>query len=277
MEASTAQPAEATPAEGQGQEGQSQDGLYNDILAGIPEQYHDTLTEQLKAKDANFTQKFQANSEKWKPYEEMGLQDTDPELVGSWMNLNQLVEQAQTGNPQAVQEVQEWWNSLGEALGFSGEDATEAGEEVASELEMTPEQIQQMIEQGVEKAVSPLQQTMQQQQQEQQLNEAKSQIQEQLSHIREENPGLTDRDEQAILALAFQAGENGSKDALKDGFEEFKEIGSRGEKELFEQKLAQPRPAEGAGMPNVRQPVPTSENVKELATERLKQAALASS
>ncbi|MEK7077332.1 MAG: hypothetical protein AAB967_03830 [Patescibacteria group bacterium] len=41
--------------------------------------------------------------------------------------------------------------------------------------------------------------------------------------------------------------------------------------DLFKQKIEQPAPAEGGGLPDTSAPTPTSENAKELAMERLKQ------
>ena len=261
------------PDPGQGTEGTDSGNLYGEILNAVPHEFHEALTEKLKAKDADFTKRFQSVSEQWKPYEELGLQDADPELVGGWMNLNQALDAASEGNEEAKQSVYQWWEQLGDSLEFFDSEGGGEGQESQPEdlLDMTPQQLEEIISSRVADAVNPLVEQQTQAQQQQALKEAEGQVAESLSSIRQANPNLTDEHEQQILALAYQFGED-SEDPIAEGYKQFQSIRGEGESNLFGEKANQPRPAEGAGMPDTSLPQPNSDNVKELAMERLRQA-----
>lgn len=269
--ADDAQPAgtepQGTPQEpGQGAPAETDGGLYGPILDGIPNEYHEQLTQRLKENDAKATQRFQQLSERSKPFEDAGVFDSEPEQLQGWLNLSNALEAAVGGDQQAQQDVRQWWEGLGQQLGFDGE---ETGQESQAQdlLDLTPDKLQEMIAESV----NPLVERFEQQEQQQQLDDAKAEIQGSLDKILKENPKL-DREEdgQRIMALAYVYGQD-SDDPVQAGFEEFKSLVARGESELFEKKIDQPAPAEGGGMPGSQATPVTSENSKELAMERLKQ------
>lgn len=271
MEAGSVQPA--APAEGaqpgQGAPAESQNnGLYADVLDGIPNEYHESLTERLKGMDAKATQRFQQLSERSKPFEEAGVFDADPEELSSWLNLSGALEDAANGDEKAKEAVQEWVSGLSEQLGFGQEDPSSA--EDGDLLDLTPGKLEELVAQQSAKAIEPLMERLDQQEQEKALSEARNELSEQVQKLREANPGLTDDDVDDIYGLAYIHGQD-AEDPIAEGFERFKRMVSRGESNLFEQKLGQPAPAEAGGMPNTSAPVPTSENAKDLAMERLKQ------
>ncbi len=264
--------ADPTEPEGQGDTAETQNGLYKDVLEGVPEEYHGPLTEKLKGMDAKATQKFQSHSERVKPYEDAGVFDADPEVVTGYLNLNTALEAAVGGDEQAQQQVHEWWDQVGDALGFyeDGEGGSENGSEPQDILDLDPQGLQDLVAKQTAEAVNPILERLDQQEQEKLLNEERENLMKDIREMREQNPGLTDEDQEDILGLAFQHGQD-SDNPLQVGLEKFKKIVSRGESNLFAEKLNQPGPAEGGGMPNTAAPIPTSENAKELALERLKQ------
>lgn len=263
------QPADS-PDTGQGTEGQGDapqpGGLYDSMLEGIPEQYHGTLTERLKAQDADVTKRFQSQSETWKPYENLGVRDVDPEQLGSYINLGNALNAAAEGDAEAVEAIKGWVGDLTKTLGFD-QTEQEPGQAASDLLDLTPDQLKEMVAD----AVNPIQERLDQQEQQQAVAEAEAEVQDKLSSLRKDNPNLTDDDEKRILAFAYMFGQE-SEDPIAAGFEEFKQVAARGENELFAQKSEQPNPAEGAGRPNTVPPEITSfEDAAEAAKERMRQ------
>lgn len=263
-----APPTEGAPAEpGQGAPAETP-GLYAEVLEGVPSEFHAPLIEKLKGMDAKATQRFQQLSEQSKPYQDAGVFDADPEDLSSWLNLSQALEAAAGGDKDASQAVSQWISDVSGQLGLEGGGTGEAEQNGDAQdlLDLTPQKLQEMIAEGTK----PLMERLDQQEQEKMLNEARQGITDEISQLRKDNPNLTDEDEKYVLALAWQFGQD-EENPIQTGFEEFKKLVARGESDLFAQKVSQPAPAEAGGMPNTAAPVPTSENAKELALERLKQ------
>lgn len=260
-------------AEGQGTEGQDAGGLYGSVLEGIPEQFHGTLTERLTAKDAELNKAHQQKVEGWKPYEDLGLRDVDPQVIGSYLDFGNTLAAAGQGDAQALQAIQEWWTGIGNELGFAQENGAEQQDGDASDLlDMSPDQLQQIVGQQVAEGLNPILERMEQQEQQQALAAAEQEVSDQVAALRKDNPELTDEDEKRILAFAYMFGQD-SEDPINAGFEEFKQVAARGENELFRQKLAQPAPAEGAGRANTAAEAPTTfEDAKAAALDRMRQA-----
>lgn len=278
MEASSVQPATPDPGTepGQGVPAESQNGLYADVLEGIPNEFHESLTERLKGMDAKATQKFQQHSERVKPYEEAGVFDADPEELTSWLNLSQALARAmgdpasgQAPDEQAKEAVREWLDGVSGELGFNKE-SPEAGEGEGDLFDLTPKKLEEMITSQIAKANEPLIERFQEAEQQQAIQEAQQELNQQMSALREKYPDITDEDAEDIYGLAYLHGQD-ADDPISAGFERFKRMADRGETNLFQEKIQQPAPAEAGGMPNTGAPVPTSENAKDLAMERLKQ------
>lgn len=254
--------------EGQGTQPNEAEGLYSQFLDGIPEEFHGTITERLKAQDADVTKRFQSQAETWKPYEELGINEVDPEALGGLLTLGQAFEAAAGGDQEAQQAVQEW---VGENLGFLGGEGEGEEEGQASDLlDLSPDQLKEMVGEQVAGAVNPLLERFEQQEQQQQLAEAEQQVSDSLATLRKDNPNLDDEDESRILAFAYMFGQE-SEDPISAGFEEFKKVAARGESQLFGEKLNQPSPAEAGGRPNTTSEAPgTFADASRSALERLR-------
>lgn len=282
-----AQPVETTetPESPEAVEGQGTDessGLYSDYLSDIPSEFHDKVIDGFKAKDADFTRRFTAKSDQWKPYEELGVHEVEPEQLGGWLNLNKALEAAQGGDEQASENVYSWWEQLGEELGFYAEgEAPEANE---SDEEFDPfdpknidERVDRLVQQRLQEQVGPLQERISRQDEAQIAQQADQVVSDLTDSLKSDNPGLSDADVDDImeLALPYVEGAESPEAAIQQGFEKFKSLVSRGESDLFAKKLEQPTVPEGAGTPNTAPTTPTLANVKELAMDmaRKRQAA----
>jgi len=275
-----AQPAEAaeTPEAPEAVEGQGTDessGLYDEYLSDIPSEFHDKVIDGFKAKDADFTRRFTAKSDQWKPYEELGVHEVDPDQLGGWLNLNNALERASEGDEQASENVYSWWEQLGEQLGFYADGENPEGGEAEEFDPFDPNNIKSLVSQEIQQAVSPLMENLSKQEEAQIEAQANEMVGELTDSLKSENPGLTDNDVDDILELALPHIDEAESPeaAIQAGFEKFKSLVSRGENDLFTQKLQQPSVPEGAGTPNTAPDKPTLSNVKNLALEMAKSQA----
>jgi hypothetical protein len=273
-----AQSEAAQAVEDQGAENQSGNDLYSGFLDGIPEGIHDQVIPALKAQDAEFTKRFQSRAEQVKPYEELGVFDMDPENIGAYLSLDQAVNAAQEGDEGAKQAVQEWWDQMGEALGFYDSDGEEgeSGDEPDEDFDpYDPASIQKLISEQLEQSVGPIAQHIQeretQEQQQQALEAAEAAIEAQVEELKESNPNLSDDDVDEILTMAQLFTDQ--DDPIGAGFEKYKALVSKGENSVFDSKVNQPSTPEGSG-PTVNNNAveATSANVKDLVMERLNKA-----
>lgn len=277
-----AQPVES----GQGAEGNEGSGndqeLYAPFLEGVPEEIHEQIYPALRAQNAEFTRRFQERSERFGPFEDSGVFDLEPETVGNFVNLHGLLNAAAEGDEEATAQVQDWWESVGDALGFYSEDGeSDYGEGGESDFDLSdfdpydPQQMQHLIASQVQEAIAPVGQYLQsreeQEQEAQAIAEAESHIQASLAAIQEDNPDLTEEDMGQIVRLAqLHIGE--VDDPIQAGFDEYKALVSKGENSLFDQKVTQPRPAQGQGANGPTPVKVTSDNVAQIARERIEQS-----
>ena len=267
----------AQPVEGQGAEAPEGNELYSPFLEGVNPDIHDQVITALKAQDAEFTKRFQSLSERTKPFEESGLLDLDPEVVGSYMTLADYVEAAEGGDAEAQAAVYEWWDSVGDALGFyeNGGEADSDGEDIEDD-DFDPydrSQLSQLLAEQVAQQVGPIaeyveQQAMTQQEQEAYAN-AEAEIEGQIEELLN-NYDIPPEDLTEVLELAEMFVETADNPVMA-GFEKYKSLVSKGENNLFEKKLNQPGTPEGSG-PAATTPEPvTAANVKDKVRERLEQ------
>lgn len=282
MNDTAAQP-EAAPAEGQGAESGAGNELYAPFLEGVPEDIHDHLIPALKAQDAEFTKKFQSNSERTKPFEELGIFDQSPETIGQYLSLDQTMQAAENGDPQAIEAVYNWWDSVGEALKFyEGDDDESDGQAEGEEfdvLEMDKTAFDKAVEAKVQELMGPVNQQLSAQQQQAQEEAEKKQVTETIegwvSEVTEANPGIFEgQDGEAIkeevmeLAVLFPDSEN----PVKAGLEKYQSLVGKGETDLFQKKQDQPaHTPEGGGRPDTTPPpIRTMEDAKRAAEEYLR-------
>lgn len=268
-------PVEA-PLEGQGAESQSENDLYTGFLDGVSPEIHEQVIPALKAQDAEFTKRFQSLSEKTKPFEELGVFDSDPETVSSYLSLAEAMNGAQSGDSEAQAAVYEWWDQVGEQLGFyeqglEGED--NSGEEFDSDFpeDFDPYDAQQfssLLENKVQETIAPLLEALQQTAVQQEQQEAIAQLDAQVKSVQEQH-GLSNEvmDEVQELAIMFADAEN----PIEAGYEKYKALIAKGEGSLFQKKIEQPQTPEGSGPANTTPEKITSENVREIFRQRLDQ------
>lgn len=263
MSEEAAQPAD----EGQGADSQGND-LYSGFLEGIPEEIHEQVIPALKAQDASFTKRFQSLSERTKPFEELGVFDRDPEVVGGFLGLASAIEAAAGGDEEAGGAVREWWDQLGEQMGFYESGESEGDE---SDDEFDPfdrDQIASLLQQEIQNQIGPVQEFIEHQTQEQAVYEAEQAIEQRISELKSENPDLSDEVIEEILGLAEMFVDE-SDDPIGEGFKKYQALVSKGESQLFANKQQQPGVPESSGPANTAPPMVTSENVQQMARERL--------
>ena len=274
MREEAAQPVEV---EGQGADTPEGNDLYTAFLDGVPAEIHDQVIPALKAQDAEFTKRFQSLSERTKPFDELGVFDRDIEEVGSYLNLATALEAAQSGDDQAQAAVYEWWDSIGDTLGFYENGGT--SEESESEFEVDDDfdpydrnQLSKLLADQIAEQVGPLAQFIEEQastQQEQEaLAAAEAEVAGQIEELRAEHD-LSDDVLQEVLELAEMFVE--ADNPVRAGFEKYQSLVSKGEANLFQDKVQQPGTPEGSGPAAITPDAITSDNVKEKVLERLNQ------
>lgn len=259
-----------------GQDAQtSENGLYSPFLTDVPDDLHGQVIPALKAQNAEFTRKFQERAEKYGPFDETGVFDLDPENVTNLVALSDLLSAAEDGDEQAVGAVREWLDSVGENLGIYDNDDDDDVSVDEDFDPYDPTQIQRLVANAVKEQVAPIGQQIsereRQQAEAQAVQQAEQAIEQSLAQIQEANPDLTDDDVGQIIQLAQLHAES-SDNPIQAGFEQFKQLVSRGETNLFQSKQKQPSPAQGAGTNPVVPDKITSDNVAEIARQRLQAA-----
>ena len=246
------------PQEGQGAGG-TDSGLYD--LDSVSPEVRELLEPHLKAVEGNVTKKFQDAAEyrkSWEPYEQMGLNQMDPETVGELLGFYQLA--------QDPQQFDQWLQATAQERGLFGEGQGDLqGLDVD---DMSTDSIQELVAKEIAAKVDPIQEQLQAQQQERQVQEANESISQQLEQIKAENPDLPDDAQDAIVRLAYSYSDE-DQDPIQKGFEVYKSLIGQGEKSLFEQKSGQPQTPEGPGAPDS-----SAEKIVSFSDPRLKAAAL---
>jgi len=265
-------PVEA-PLEGLGAESQSENDLYTGFLDGVSPEIHEQVIPALKAQDAEFTKRFQSLSEKTKPFDDLGVFDSDPETVGSYLSLAQAVDAAQTGDAESQKAVYEWWDQVGEQLGFyeQGEEGEDGEGDDSFPEDFDPydaKQFSSLLESKVQETIAPLHNALQDTAQVQEQQEALAQLEAQVKGVQEEH-GLSNEvmDEVQELAAMFPNAEN----PIQAGYEKYQSLIAKGEGSLFQKKIEQPQTPEGSGPANTTPEKITSANVREIFRQRLDQ------
>ncbi len=253
------------PAEGQGGDGDS--GLYD--LDSVTPEVREVLEPHLKAIEGNATKKFQeaaAYRKQWEPFEELGVNEMDPQALG------QLLEFAQMAND--PEQFQSWVSERAQELGLLNQPDL-ADEDLLSE-DLSQDKVEEMISQKIAEFQQSEEQKTQAQQEQQALEEeAGKAITAELEQIRSDNPNLPEEADDAIVRLAYSYAEDDPQNAIARGFEDYKSMTGQAEKGLFDQKSGQPRSPEGPGAPDTSPERIASfgdPRLKEAATERLRKS-----
>lgn len=268
----------AQPVEGQGADAPEGNDLYGPFLEGVDPTIHNDVITALKAQDAEFTKRFQSLSERTKPFEDLGVFEQDPESVSSYLTLAQYIEAAESGDPDAQEAVYEWWDSVGDTLGFydaQGEQGEEADPENLGE-DFDPydrSQLTQLLAEQVAEQIGPIADFVEQQAMTQQEQEAyaaaEAEVEQQIAELRSEFD-ISDQDLDEVLELAEMFVES-SNNPIRDGFEKYRSLVGKGEGNLFQKKLDQPLVPEGSGPAATTPDRITAANVKDKVRERLEQ------
>jgi anthranilate/para-aminobenzoate synthase component I len=239
--------------------GTTADGLYD--LSGVAPEIRPVVESHLKAIEGRITPKLQEAAEyrkQWEPYEQLGLNQMEPQELEGLLSFAELTQAAAAGDPNALAQIGEWYGEFGEQLGLTGEDEDEYEDE---DVEEGPD-----VEEAVAEAVGPLYQQMQQQQHQQLYEKTLSDIQTQTEALQKEH-NLSEEDVDAVLRFAQSYDDE--DDPISKGFEEFQSLIARGEKGLFQQKFGQtPSPEGGGPADNAPKPVTSFEQAKLMARER---------
>lgn len=248
-------------------------GLYD--LDSVAPEIREAVAPHLKAIEGNVTKKFQEAADyrkQWEPYAETGIKDLDP------ASLKGLLEFAQMAND--PDQFGQWWENAGKEMGLFEKFTQNAGvdDDLGLEDDLSPEKVQELIEKQVAEKIGPIESSLQAQQQQQKEAQAGEEIASAMDSIRSENPTLFEGDQEhqkkvndRIARLAYSYSDDGSLSAaemIQKGFEDYKDMIGQGEKGLFEQKVNQPKPPEGAGGSDA-----SPEKISSFGDPRLKLAA----
>lgn len=259
--------------------------LYGSYLQDVPEEVHDHVIAALKSQDAEITKRFQSQADRIKPFEELGVFDQQPEMIGQFLSLNQSMQAALEGDPEAKEAVYSWWDQVGDALEFyEGEEGGQGGDPDADGefdlMDMDRQGFQQMLQQEIMQAIGPLAQHLQSKEQQEAeqaaLQEANQQIDGWIDELKSAHPDLfTGEDGEEVLDQVLELAElfaESSDNPIQAGFEKYQALVGKGESGLFEKKREQPAVPEGQGPADTNPPAPTMRNAKDLALEHVRNA-----
>lgn len=235
-------PAGEGGGEGQGADAGSS-GLYD--LSNVPEDVRESLMPHLKAIEGNATKKFQEHAQyrdQWKPYEELGLNEMDPQELQQLLDFADLAQDDDGWKGYIEAQAKEL--GLLEAAGTEGEPGTEFEG-------MSPDEIQAEIDRRVEERVSPLEQRLSEQDSTRAVQEAKDAAENRLVECLGEAgiklDDFPDEQQDRVYRLAMSYHEMGDDDPVGSAFKELQELVAGTENGLLSRKVNAPRAPEGAG------------------------------
>lgn len=258
--------------------------LYQSYLQDVPEEVHDHVINALKSQDAEITKRFQSQADRMKPFEELGVFDQEPEMIGQFLSLNQSMQAALEGDPEAKEAVYSWWDQVGDALEFyEGEDEgaeDDLGDDDFDLMDMDKKGFQQMLQQQIMEAIGPLAQHLQSKEQQEAeqlaLQEANQQIDGWIDELKSAHPDLFGGEDgekvlDEVLELAELFAES-SDNPIQAGFEKYQSLVGKGESSLFGKKTEQPAVPERQGPANTTPPATTMKNARDAALEHVRNA-----
>lgn len=224
--------ADVQPDQGQGAPAQ---GLYD--LNSVPEHLREHVTPILKQIEGNVTRRFQQHADQakaWEPYQNLGLNELDPQEVQELIQFRQLAQ-----DPDAFKE---WYDRVGEEYGYNqGSDPDELDDFGDGFAGMNEQQIEAMIQERVQQAMEPMDQQLQEQQWEQQVEAEHESIEAELDDL-----GITDTDERtAVLTWAYPYGDD--PEGISKGYQDYQKFVGSVEQRFVKSKTGTPSPALNGG------------------------------
>lgn len=242
------------PDDGQ-DDGGTQAAPYAEYLDRIPEQLRGDVEPVFKDWDANVTRRFQESAElrkQFEPLKETGIHELDPEAVSWLVTLHGALDKPEV--------MQQWWQSYAQENGLTVAEA-QAEAEADTGLEDFGVDDFQRFEKALEERLSPLQQKLDayeqrfaQSDQQQALAEAQRYVDGQLSELATKHNDGTPFDQEMVdLIERFSAKYEATDplNAIPKGFADLQKFINGTERQTLQAKLAQPKPAEGGGVPDV--------------------------
>lgn len=242
--AAVAPEAAVTPAapEGQGQADSISSGLYN--LDSVPEGIRDQVAPLLKEFDGNVTRKFQQHAEQWKPYDELGIRDIDPEEMAHLVSFHQIASDEDA--------FKDWVKTAYDEL--HGEGAAAANPEAAAAA--AGEQSQYLTQEQFESKLEEREAQREQEREQQELHdsiarEARETLDTVLKDVLPKDASAEDKqgveDLVCFMAQKHQSADGSVGDALKAGFADYQKLIGGAKSDALDEKLGQPKPAETGG------------------------------
>jgi hypothetical protein len=219
------------------------DRIENEEARGIAEEGF-KATDAYAAKKAN---EFAAYRRQWEPYDQLGLRDTDPQVVAWAMQLAQAAQ----GSPQ---EFYDWVN--GDYASQYGLGQQQQFEEYGGGYEDPNAQLMQRIEQ-LEGMLQGVDGRFQQQEQQAAHQEALRMIEGQIASIEKEAGDAFDREALEMVLPHFTETARSREElenAVPRAWEALQGLLNKSEQRAFNGKLDAGRPPEASGMPDVTPP-----------------------
>ncbi|HEU4975282.1 MAG TPA: hypothetical protein VFT50_09350 [Baekduia sp.] len=254
---------EAQPAApAQPQQGQPQAGPWDEVLGVIPADLHDTIRPHFDGFSEKLTEATQG-LEAWKPYEEMGLREVQPENLKGWFEwMGQLGEPESAGaalQALAASVAQDLGVDPAQLLGAQPQQP--AGDEPGSEAEQLRQRLDE-LQQRLDGRDEADQRAQVEQEERQRLETEWQQVREQ--HGRD----FTDEEMERLRGLAKQYAFT-SETPVKDAYEFINSLTAGAQNALVETAPTQPSPAERGGRAATTATPPDSfEDAERLMRER---------
>lgn len=256
---------EGAPAAAEGgteNEGDPTGGLYN--LDSVPADLRPHAEQIAKEISGNVTRRFQEAADyrsQWEPFEQMGLNEYEPEAIQSLLAFAELADDPDS--------FQEWWESVGDDMGFfdseddDGEDMSFLdGEDEGEQARI--EQVKNMLEGLVDEKLQPIAETLTAAQEQDLIDEAAELIDERLEALKEEHG---DFDEEIVMQLAYAHAPD--PEALDKGFADYQRLVNGAAENAINGKANVPGPGEASGPADTSRKLPTSfDEAAAMAKER---------
>lgn len=276
MEMNSVQP-EGNEPESQGADSQISDPSLYPNLESVPADYRQHIDPILKELQTNVGKKFEEHAnyrKQWEPYEELGLNDYDPESIQALLQLGEIMSDQD--------QFKDWWSQVGNELGFMPEDEYDEDDEdyeddeyEDSNDELSSDGIQEIINEQLQQALAPLYQDRQQQEFDQGVEQIGQELDKQMAELRDNFEAETGQElkpeiEQHIWKTALAYEEEGPQ-AIQKAWDEVMGIVGDAKSELFAAADNQPAKPEGPGRANTSpEPITSFDDASAVAKERIK-------
>lgn len=240
-------------------------------LEQVPQEYRQYIDPILSEINKNAGNKINEYSEKikaWEPYEELGVNQLEPETVGQLMGILEMMGKAE----EDPSELEGWYNELGEHFGFNGNGEEEYTGEEENE-EFSANDLRDLIAQTVQEQITPFQQTQEQLVEREGLEQAEQTLNGELEQVAKEFgvEKLPSEVEEAICTFALKHSEKTG--AVVQGAKEYQQMIEAAEGKIFDAATKQPEVPEGPGAPNTNaEPIRTFKDAKQAVEAALEKS-----